>query len=357
MSNHQTPGAAPTPPVATRWDEIDWLKGLAIIGVLLIHSQPLLNTWGHSYIINRSVSIFLTLFGVTSTLWWERASARSPGTVARQWYTTRLWRLMVPVWGTIVVWWTMVVVLRAPDVLTPEAVVASALGYLPSAGTAWFITVILQLVLVFPALYWAVRRLGAVIMIGATAFATLESHWHCLAIMDVGRDVMGSLFPADEFSVFWMFIPQQLVLVVSGIVVARDPRLLSPGSGAVALAIFLVGAYVHQHHAVNVHFNCSTSGLQRLMDVPLTIALLSLLRQLARGGAPLGWLAQCGLASWGLYLGQMLIHESVRLVGWWPEDGPEGERWAYFALLLIGAWSLVAVGERLRQWPGRLAAG
>ena len=57
--------SAPTRP---RWAEIDLLKGLAILWVLLIHSRALGDGPGFLYVVNRAVPLFVILFGLNSTL-------------------------------------------------------------------------------------------------------------------------------------------------------------------------------------------------------------------------------------------------------------------------------------------------
>ncbi len=89
----------------TRAPEIDWAKGLAIIGVLLIHSSVFINTPLDAPLINRSVPVLIVLFGMTSQLWWTRERARMRGALVWQWFRMRLARLMLPVWVTLVALW------------------------------------------------------------------------------------------------------------------------------------------------------------------------------------------------------------------------------------------------------------
>ncbi len=92
---------------AGRAPEIGWLKGLAILGVLCIHARFLDGTAVFEHAINRAVYVFLVVVGVNSELWWQqpRLRARTWFTRTREWYRTRLVRLLVPVWVFGAMWW------------------------------------------------------------------------------------------------------------------------------------------------------------------------------------------------------------------------------------------------------------
>src|ERR1700752_2162708 len=77
--------------------DIDMAKGFAILCVMLIHSEPLTGTLLHDYVINRAVPIFVTMFGMTSAMWWRSRTALAPRAAVAEWYASRFWRLMIPV--------------------------------------------------------------------------------------------------------------------------------------------------------------------------------------------------------------------------------------------------------------------
>ena len=69
---------------------------------------------------------------------------------------------------------------------------------------------------------------------------------------------------------------------------------------------------------------------------------------------PLAWL---GIHSWGLYVGQMLVHNLVLFaLGSWNAFRGGAAAWIYAGLLLGGAIALVVAGERLRIASLRLVA-
>ena len=49
-----------------RYKEIDILKGVAILWVLLIHARPLVGTFLGDFVVDRAVQVLLVLFGITS---------------------------------------------------------------------------------------------------------------------------------------------------------------------------------------------------------------------------------------------------------------------------------------------------
>jgi peptidoglycan/LPS O-acetylase OafA/YrhL len=337
-----------------RVPEIDRLKGLAIIFVLMIHAQPLVGTLLHDYVIDRAVPIFILLFGISSSYWWRKHSL-SDGMIAAAgtWYRTRFARLLVPYWGMIAVWWAVTIVFARNVPTGPAHVAASIVGYLPHAGTSWFVTLILQLVVFFPLLFGAIRRLKTAVLLVAAAAATSVCYWRMFEIIEAVRYLLQDSAPAEGFYCFWyfwIFWPQYLWLLAVGAVLARTRVVLSYRAAACWAVCFLAGVYVH---TAILEDPLSRAGLQRILDAPLAIVLLSglsLLRYMPSAVAVLEW---CGRWSWGLYLGQLLVHEITRTLGYRPEVGPSHHRWAYFALLLLGAITLSYGGAALRRAVSR----
>jgi peptidoglycan/LPS O-acetylase OafA/YrhL len=96
----------------------------------------------------------------------------------------------------------------------------------------------------------------------------------------------------------------------------------------------------------------TAAALMSLLDVPLTVLLLAGLAVFKRLPSAADLLAWCGEHSWGIYLGQMVVHTSLLAVGWWgPLEEVVLRRWAYAAALTVGAVGLVVMGNALRQLP------
>ena len=51
---------------------IDMAKGVAILWVLLIHSDALHQNLLYRHVVNQAVPVFVVLFGLNSALWWRR---------------------------------------------------------------------------------------------------------------------------------------------------------------------------------------------------------------------------------------------------------------------------------------------
>ncbi len=334
--------------VKVRREEIDWTKGFAILCVLLIHAEPLLGTWMHGYVINRAVPVFLVLFGMTSEMWWSARADSTGSDRVREWFTSRVWRLMVPVWATVAVWWIFVFIFQ-PDVRVPPLIfLASFAGYAPSMGTFWFVTLILQWVVLFPAVRWCVVKFGRLPCLAASLAVTYVAHWHCLAIMG-GLDTLLRHTSLDDVIYFSIFAPQVSLPVVGGIVLARTPSARTRSAGIAAAVAFLAGSWAHDQFVINREFTCSAAGAQRLLDVPLTMTLLWVFRALSAQRRGLGWLAWLGTASWGVYLAQMLLHDSLYALDVLPGLTPDDvSRWIYALFLLAGSVALVTVGSAAR---------
>jgi peptidoglycan/LPS O-acetylase OafA/YrhL len=341
--------------VSARRTEIDRLKGLAILGVLVIHAGPLVGTLPGRLLVDRAVPVLLVLFGLTSELWWQRhAGGRGAATVAA-WLGSRVRRLMVPLWGALALWWLGVVALGWPPPLAPRFVVATALGYLPWIGTGWFVTLILALVVLFPALRWAVVRFGAPACLGLAAVATVASHVWTYEITAALRVLLRDSGPRaglEAFFYFWIFPPKHFFGVVAGIVLARcAPGRVPVAAATAALALGWVvsGVLSAEPRALE--------ALAALLDVPLTVVLLAVLASVplpAAVAAPLAW---CGRASWGIYLGQMLIHDGLHGLDLHPEAAPLAMRWLYAGALLVGAVTLTVVGGDVRRRGARVLGG
>jgi peptidoglycan/LPS O-acetylase OafA/YrhL len=308
---------------------IDMAKGIAIVWVILIHAEVLQQRWAMDYLVNHAVPIFLVLFGVNAEQWWRRHGASDLGL----WYRRYLRRILLPVWGMLPVWWLVGHWLQPERVRVSWRIVAANLaGYLPNVGTAWFVTLILQLVLVFPLLHWAAQRIGGgAVLAGGLVCLVATVAWQTWLWWRLG--------PFNLLA----FAPRMLGHVTFGLVLASRLDRLTLRAGLVATLLWALLAAVQETAAL-----APLRGYaERLMDLPLTVALLVLMDQLAGIrwiARPLAWL---GVNSYGLYIGQMLVHNLVLaafdFVGPWHLV----DHWTYAALLLIGALAMLGLGYAL----------
>ncbi|MBM4242900.1 MAG: acyltransferase [Deltaproteobacteria bacterium] len=322
---------------ADRLPEIDMVKGIAILGVTLIHSTalgegslPMTLLFGHA------VPIFLVLFGVNTEAWFER---RNPSGRTRTWYERGIKRILVPTWGTLVVWWMLVLIFRPPTVrLTIGLPFYHALGYLKQVGTGWFITVIVQLVLLFPLFHWLARRIGIrwmVALCGAVTLATLI--W-----MHVIRAELGLAG--------WMVLSPRFYLHIAfGMMLAPFVHRLDRATVLWSAVVYLILAVV----GTRARFTAWATIANRLLELPLTILLLAAMRALSPLDPLRQSLSWLGRHSLGLYLGQMLTHNAFlfALGGRCTIYGCQGglfdrfNLWVYTVVLFLGSVGFLALGH------------
>jgi peptidoglycan/LPS O-acetylase OafA/YrhL len=322
------------PAAPPRYASIDVVKGCAILWVLLIHSQALGSSPLFSYLVNRAVPLFVVLFGVNSELWWRR---RTFPDALGEWLRNRARRVLLPMWAMLPVWWALVLWFQPAGVhLSKKLAAAHAVGYLYLVGTGWFVTLIIQLVLVFPLMHALARRFGGAVVLAAGLACTVA----CAAF------VMWLVWVLGFFN-HLVFAPRYFGLVAFGMV-------LAPALGRLGLRAALAGALGYAL-AVAIQEGWTVPGLapyaERLMDLPLTVLLLPLAASLVRVplvGSTLVWLGQ---SSYGVYLGQLLTHNAFIYAYGFPDFffNP----WLYTGFLLAGGLVAVCLGEALlRLWGG-----
>ena len=313
------------------------VKGVAILGVTLIHSTVLgEDSWPMTLLFVHAVPIFLVLFGVNSESWFGR---RNPSGRALLWYERGVKRILVPAWATLVVWWVLVLVFEPPTVrVTISLPFYHAVGYLKQVGTGWFITVIVQLVLLFPLFHYFAQRRGIgwlVAVCGAITLVTL------IWIMQI-RQTLGLAG--------WMALsPRFFLHIAFGMLLAPYIGRLGRGTLAVSAVAYVLLVVI----GARTRFTVWAPIANRLLELPLTILLLVAMRAIApydRVREALSWLGQHSL---GLYLGQMLTHNAFlfALGGQCTIYGCQGglfERfnlWVYTVVLFLGSVAFLALGN------------
>lgn len=328
-----------------RIPEIDWLKGAAILCTILIHAGPLDGNRFFETVLNRAVPVFAVLFGMNAEAWWR---AREGTGRLGVWYASRVRRILAPAWFCLALWWLMVRVL-APAV--PHGwgyALAAAIGYAPWVGTSWFLTVVVELVVLFPLLRLAVERAGIWIAGAAAALCTVCCWLWLGEVTRAVQGLVGGMVPT-EWLYFWIFAPRFFWHVVAGIAIGRlwagRP---SRGLALGAAAVFVAGTALRLWA---LDEPLQRSALQALLDVPLTLALLAGFRGLRHVPIAARALAWTGIASWGVYLGELLGHNALILSGNLTSIDTTSERWLYTAALTAVSVGLAALGRWL---AGRL---
>lgn len=316
---------------------IDLAKGCAILCVLLIHSEALHGNFVFRHVVNQAVPIFVVLFGVNATLWWR---SRDVATAWPEWYRGRLDRIMVPVWAMLPLWWALALWFRPFGVpLTWWLPFVHAAGYLLHVGTGWFVTMILQLVLLQPLLEAAARRVGRGALFACGALATAIA-------------TAGGLWLVDRLGLFnfFVFAPRFFAAVTFGMLLAAHVPRLRWRAGVGAAIVWAAAIALQEGH---LGFPWEQEAFW-IAALPLTVLALVAVRPLARIpaiGPALTWLGQ---SSYGVYVGQMITHNAF-VYGFGLRDlYVRVDPWLYTAILLVGGVGFTWIGEELRGVVGSL---
>jgi peptidoglycan/LPS O-acetylase OafA/YrhL len=309
---------------------IDMAKGCAILWVLLIHSQALGDTLLFRQVVNQAVPVFVVLFGLNSSLWWH---GRPLGPSLEPWYRRAVRRILWPAWGALVLWWPMVLYYRPFGVpLSWPLPFVQACGYLLHVGTGWFVTMILQMVALFPAFEWIRRRTGMALLLPVGLVATCATTQIGFAIVE-----------AVGLFNYWILSPRFFAHVTAGMLVAQHRARLgaSVGAGAAGAFALCVAADVAGLGAP------WQQQAEALGGIPLAVLLLAGLRPLAGVPVLAPGLAWLGRSSYGIYIGQLITHNffvyRLGLTGLPEKVDP----WAYTGILMAGGLFFVWLGERL----------
>jgi hypothetical protein len=248
-------------------------------------------------------------------------------------------RILVPAWATLVVWWALVLVFEPPSVrVTISLPFYHALGYFKQVGTGWFITVIVQLVLLFPLFHRIAQRRGIGVLVAACGACTLVTLIWIIQI----RQTLGLAG--------WMALaPRFFLHVAFGMLLAPSIHRLGRRAVIISAITYVVLAVIGSR----TRFTVWAPIANRLLELPLTILLLVAMRALAdrdwlREG--LSWL---GRHSLGLYLGQLLTHNAFlfALGGQCTIYGCHGglfdrfNLWVYTVILFAGSVCFLQLGH------------
>jgi peptidoglycan/LPS O-acetylase OafA/YrhL len=344
--------------------EIDWLKGFAILCVVCIHAKIYEYSYFHEFVINRAVPIFLVLLGVTTEFFFRSHAADTVEKRLTSWYEGRFLRLLPPVWAMSAAWLAAVFALhRAADYhVGPGEAFLTFLGFSPWIGTAWFITLVLQLVLILPALRWLFLKVGWFVVLPVTAFVCGYCVWIVWDIVGFGLAHLTRNVPEPGWFYLWVFAPRIFWHLAAGMFIARawsgrpEPYFAWVGAG-----VWLGGTVLsltYPFSPAEVYLGPVRQQITGyLLDVPLTIALLGLFGAVRKyeTSPPLRFLAFCGKASWGIYLGHLLVHELVHLARIAPETSTDGVRDGYGLFLLASGIGLAVLGGKVRKLVVRAA--
>ena len=326
---------------------IDVAKGLTMACVVVTHGRSLGEGILKTYWIDRSVPVFLVLFGLTSALWWRKGADR--GRIAR-WYATRARRLLPPYWTVVISWWVLQRVASDAPVGSDQLAAALA-GYAPSLRTSWFVTVALQIIVIFPLLASAVRSFGAQAASAAGLLVAAAVQYRLLPL----RSALARLLPFDAahagFYAVWIFSPAYWWLCTAGWAISARLGSGRPDGVSIAVALAALGGLAWFHSTVPGSDLSARIALVAA-DVPLTVVVLAVSAALCAApvvGRALSWI---GRHSWEVYLGQMLVYNALQSA--YERRGLDAEvwgPWVWTICLLGGGCAFAAMCEAFV--PGR----
>lgn len=338
--------------------EIDWLKGFAILCVVCIHAKVYDLEFLHVYVVNRAVPIFLVLLGVTTELFFRRHEGEPLKGQLSRWYRGRVLRLVPPMWAMSAAWWAAVLYFDRAALLRvgPLEAFLTFLGYSPWIGTAWFITLVLQLVLILPAMRWVFVQAGPLAVLPLASVLCGYSILWTWDLVEFGMKHLGTNVPEPGWFYSWIFAPRFFLHLAAGIFVGqywggRPSRVVALLAGALWVGATSIVVSLPPRPDDFIMGPIRAQVAASLLDVPLAVALLGFFGLFVRfqKAFPLRFLAFCGRASWGIYLGHLFVHEFFHLAWLAPETGPQWVRLIY-ALILLGLGIALAVaGDRLRR--------
>ncbi len=319
------------------------LKGLAIVGVMVQHAfspRFLHDSWDTLW-AGQAVPIFFILMGLNATRSMDKGGAGSLRELyTRRYLTSRLQRLVVPLLFIWVV--ALIVAVIVGEVHIGPLVVVGVLP-LASAPGNYFVTIVLEFAVLFPAVYWCWRRAPVattvVLVLADIGFELLAPHVHVLTSAGTAN---GYLYEAAIF--------KYLAAIAAGMWLTRltvTPRLLAPLC-ALAAASF---AYLIVLHQSPTHFgwlipsfSASTNFLSVFYAVLLTYAGLRWLTPRSWRGA-YGLLERLGQASYHIFLLQIVWFGAIT------DRSAVAAIFGIAACCLLGHAFFVAM-ERRRPSPG-----
>jgi peptidoglycan/LPS O-acetylase OafA/YrhL len=205
-----------------RSSAIDVIKGLAIVSVICLHSLTAGTLYGMGalFYIWQAVPVFLFLMGRNAASSLERRGRRSLRELYSQGYlASRVDRIYVPFLLAFVATVAVTVITHTAHDHARTIIGGLLAGTLPIDGPGnYFITLVFQFVLVFPLLFWALRRWPVATLLLCTA---IELAFDLLALR-VG-------LVKDHPYIYEDCLARYLLLVALGGLLARVParRLLT----------------------------------------------------------------------------------------------------------------------------------
>ncbi len=300
---------APTAgPQGRRLGQIDLLKGLAIVCVLVQHclTMPMLDRSWYLLHIGQAVPLFMVLMGYNARRSAQAAKGPAPlysGNYCRKYFRRVLFPFCCILAGDLAFSWLDSLVYGRP---APRLDYSLFLGRLPAEGVGnYFVPVLFQFILVFPLLNrWCDKHLPSFV-------------WGCLAL-DVAFELLCRDLPLRQPLEAFLYtgcLLRYLFAVALGVWLAQvrpDGRLTAGEWAGVAASLGLLLAWYAADGSWQP-FNPLGGGISCLIaGYPLGLAALGLRRFPVTPRSAAGrLLASFGQNSYHIYLVQMLYFISI----------------------------------------------
>lgn len=291
---------------AGRSDAIDILKALAILGVLVQHTVPgdQLADVGRNVWIRPAVPIFFVLVGLNFMGAVDRSRSSGTWDGAAAFLRRRLNRIVGPLLVVALAAYAIAAVRGSLDP-TP----ALAVGALPIDGPGnYFVTALVGIVLIFPALAWAFRRRPALTLVGCIVLNVIVE-----VVMLRGLDIASDLRAGDEPYAYPAFPLRYVGAVAMGMWISRGAELTARRNlPLVALAVPSVGFLVALDLGEDPlgwfpdSFEKAMSVFAAPWALLLVLVALRLLPRSVGPGVPGRALVALGRMSWHVYLVQLV---------------------------------------------------
>lgn len=291
------------------YTQIDIMKGLAILGVVVMHSlyPRVLHAIGAPFWLWQAVPVFMVLLGMNLAMSLSRSdSATLAGVYTRRYWNSRWHRILVP----FLIAFGISTVIAAVGYFTQPGYHVNLggftlVGQFPAGGPGnYFFTVLLQFVLVGPALWVVYRRWPAATLFGAFLADMGFEYWAKHSGLVAAHPYIQSA------SIFRFIAVITLGMWLSDGWSLKSRRNIVVLVGAAASLVYLAYNFVTGWTVPFVIYDASTMNFASFFYPALLVMVGMAALPASESGAGSHFLARAGRESYHTFLVQMLWFSS-----------------------------------------------